>query len=147
MQRRLEKADNEDTIIEDYSDLKVAAMISTEADTAGGLVEGGSAAKASSALSALADTTDESVLAVREDTDLEELMAATQLKATEMGTEKDDGDDLFKIDATAGEDDDDDLFAMMGGGDDDDAIGGGDDMSSIDAYITASSGANGGLFD
>ena len=36
---------------------------------------------------------------------------------------------------------------MMGGGDDDDAIGGGDDMSSIDAYITASSGANGGLFD
>ena len=150
MKRMLEEEDDE-FILESISDLKVAAMISTEADTAGGLIEGGSAEQAVAKISALADTTDESLLAVREDDDLDQLMAATiQVQATPSGKVDDDGMDLFKVDAGTNDEEDDDLFSMMGMGGDDATVsgagGGSDEMSSIDAYIQNQSGG-GGLFD
>lgn len=144
--KRMLQEDNEE---EDYSDLKVAGLISTDVDNAGGLLEEGQGIE--QAKKDAMDTTDASLLAVREDDDLESLMAATQVNTIDVTKQEDkEEEDIFKVsDNTNNDEDDDDLFSMMGMGGDDEAGGGdgGDDLSSIDAYISKSSGGGGGLFD
>ena len=159
LKRMLQEEATDSELLESISDLKVAGMLTTEVDTAGGLIDGdGDAAKAMlQKTSTLLNTTDEKLLEIREDDDLEQLMAATQVKES-LPSGKEDGDDgmdLFRVDPAAGGgaegDDDDDLFSMMGGGDGDGAEsggggGGGDDLFSIDSYISNQT-SGGGLFD
>ena len=165
LKRMLQEEATDSELLESISDLKVAGMLTTEVDTAGGLIDDdGDAAKAMlQKTSTLLDTTDEKLLEIREDDDLDLLMAATQVKESLLPSgnlgkdgDEDDGMDLFRVDPAAGggggdDDDDDDLFSMMGGGDGDGAEsggggGGGDDLFSIDSYISNQS-SGGGLFD
>ena len=120
--KRMLQEDNEE---EDYSDLKVAGLISTDVDNAGGLLEEGQGIE--QAKKDAMDTTDASLLAVREDDDLESLMAATQVNTIDVTKqENEEEEDIFKVsDNTNNDEDDDDLFSMMGMGGDDEAGGGG----------------------
>lgn len=153
LKRMLQEDNEEDDVLESISDLKVAGLLSTKVDTAGGLIEEGDGT--TKARRATVDKTDESLLAVREDDDLEQLMAATQVKiSTSTAAEGD--DDLEQLMAATqvkvltSEGDDDDLFDLMGGGDDEDGNGegGGDGDFNFDSYLSNNTGNGGcGLFD
>ena len=150
--KRMLTEDQPDDFDIDIADLSVAKMLTTESDTAGGLIEVGDSAKNVHDAATLANRTSDELLNVVDDGDLEELMAATQVSGNVADSAPDGVEDLFSMDKT---DDviDDDLFNMvgMGGGnarasDDSGTVTQGD-MSSIDAYISAQSGSGGGLFD
>ena len=150
--RRMLTEDKPDDFDTDIADLSVAKMLTTEADTAGGLIEAGDGVKNVRAAATLAERTSDELLNVADDDDLAELMAATQHVSgnVEESAQDANDDNLFSVKQN---DDaiDDDLFSMMGvvGADAGGAAGGAGagDMSSIDAYISAQSGAGASLFD
>eukprot|EP00946_MAST-07B_sp_MAST-7B-sp1_P004037 g4037.t1 len=150
--KRLLTEDKPDGLDTNIADLSVAKMLTTESDTAGGLIESNNAAENARAAATLAERTSDELLNVADDDDLAELMAATQIsRSVEDATTEDETVDLFSVDHN---DDaiDDDLFSMMGTEKDNSGGNGIEmsaegDMSSIDAYISAQKGAGTSLFD
>ena len=148
--KRMLTEDKPDDFDTNIADLSVAKMLTTEADTAGGLIEAGDGAKNVRTAAALAERTSDDLLHVANDDDLTELMAVTKVSGSIEESAPEGSDDLFNVEQN---DDtiDDDLFSMMGigGGDAENSAdgAGASDMSSIDAYISAQSGAGASLFD
>ena len=151
--KRLLTEDKPDEFDTDISDLGVAKMLTTDSDTAGGLIESEEAAKNIRASTSLAEKTSDDLLKVADDDeDLAELMNATQISTT-ISDSADGTVDLFSVDKNDNEIDD-DLFSMIdtGGNSVESGTAGstldvGDDLSSIDAYISAQAGGSGSLFD
>ena len=142
-----------DDVDENISDLMVAKMLNRETDDGGGLIDSDGGVKLAAKL---VKKTDESLLEVAKDDELDDLVGATGSASSVQHTSVSDvgeGIDLFSIDES-GSGEVDDLFKMLGGASGSvDGEGGNErqnmasEMSSIESYIMSQQNGGASLFD